>query len=248
VSPPAPSARLTSPQVAAPAATATSPVQAPATAEAPGAGTEEWRGQQDSGDQAAPDTDNNIEQLLLDGTTHNVLDVPPFGSSSARNIPNGWSAADGAERDAVPDEAAVERLQSQLQSNAEHADPTFALFNSTAADPDSDYAVYKTRSTALAERFARNIDDILRKLEQKDAGTAPQLTSRPGTGSTGTAPAATVSDLPDSHQRRRAAEARVGELLRRLAQAEQEYVAEYGLADFERELGYLEDPHPQQSN
>jgi hypothetical protein len=246
VSPPVPSARLSSPQVAAPAATVTSPVQAPATAEAPGAETEEWRVQQDSGDQAAPDTDNNIEQLLLDDTTHHIIDVPPFGSSSASNAPNGWGASAVADRDAVPDEDAVERLQSQLQSDAEHADSTFAVFNSTAADPDSDYAVYKTRSTALAERFTRSIDDILWKLEQKDAGTAPQHTSRPGTGGIGTA--LTGSGLPDSHQRRRAAEAGVGELLRRLAQAEQEYIAEYGLADFERELGYLEDPQPQQSN
>jgi hypothetical protein len=117
----------------------------------------------------------------------------------------------------------------------------------------SDFAVYKARSSALAEQYERSVEALLGKLEQKGrVNTEPRspLHSRPGTaastasasrsGNTHTA----VLSTPLPEKRKRAIRARVAGLLKQVAQAEMEYIAEFGFEAFEREVGFFEDNLP----
>jgi hypothetical protein len=120
----------------------------------------------------------------------------------------------------------------------------------------SDFAVYKARSSALAEQYERSVDVLLTKLEQKGRSAAesprsPLHPSRPGTGTSATggvgrsgntSTAVLATPLPE--KRKRAIRARVAGLLKQVAQAEMEYIAEFGFEAFEREVGFFEDNLP----
>ena len=125
-----------------------------------------------------------------------------------------------------------------------------------------EYATYKEHSEASAAAYTAGVEGLLTKLEQKasavtqvgnNAPTRSPLSSRPGTAltegsarrSSNSATLMSAAGTPRKTERRKKAiRERVAGLLRQVAHAEMEYIAEFGFEAFEKEVGFFEENLP----
>lgn len=222
------------------------------------------RSQQQQGDTTGRSGSLRSARTSRNSSLHNSMTAASASPSSSRGDGAG---ADGENqfKSSSANQARASSAASGMEDldyNGQNEDPNQQDQHHSEMydDSQSDFAVYKARSSDISVTWQTEIDSLLDRLQPSAQPALSSMasdtsTSRRSSTSSAVAggqlsspapqlPPSSGAPTPLPEKKKRAIRARVANLLKQVEEAEMEYIAEFGFDAFEKDVGFFEENLP----